>query len=78
MDTLSFKEIISKHSDELNEFLCDTFCLDKADISNVELNKSDTNILRSVLLLKYWHSDVKKYLFYYDSSHPDLFFLVVD
>ena len=71
-------ETLSKHSDALNEFLCDTFCLDKADISNVELIESDTTILRSVFLLKYWHSDSKKYLFYYDSSHPDLFFLVAD
>lgn len=71
--TALFKTMISTHSDALNEFLCDIFCVDKVDITDVEMIESDINMSRSVLCLQYWHSNAKKYLFYYDSSNQDLF-----
>ena len=74
----AFKAMMSTHSDVLNEFLCDTFCVDKVDIGDVELVESDINMCRSIFRLQYWHSDTKKYLFYYDSSHPDLFSLSIN
>ena len=71
----AFQQIVSNDSGQLKEFLCDTFCLEKADIGNVKLDVFGENIVnkeKTVLFLKY--SDCgDTYMFKYDSRQKTPF-----